>query len=434
MIESRTATVDVIGLGYVGLPLSIALTDSEYNVIGLDVDVSKVYELNSGISRIEAVPSKSLCAALERKKFTATTDFSCISDCNVIIICVPTPLTEDKQPDTTFINSACTQISKNLRAGQLIVLESTSYPGTTEELVKPLLEASGLLVEADIFLAFSPEREDPGNKSFNTKNIPKVVSGYREFSTQLATAFYSSFLSDVVPVRNLRTAEAVKLTENTFRAVNIGLINELKIAFDAMDIDIWEVVEAATTKPFGYMPFYPGPGLGGHCIPVDPHYLNWKAKTFHRPIRIIEVAGQVNQAMPTYVLEKTAKALESHKGLELSKSSILIVGVSYKENIADTRESPALEIISRLIGAGATVHYTDPHVDEIVINTTGAKSSLIRSVSTVKIIHTQYDAIILVTDHDDFDYSAISGGKPIIVDTRNAARKRNLSSDIIIRA
>ena len=362
----------------------------------------------------------------------ATTDFAQLGLADAIVICVPTPLTQHREPDLTFIEATAHCIARTLRPGQIVVLESTTWPGTTDEVVRPILDATGLVSGRDYFLAFSPEREDPGNANFGTVNTPKVVGADDAIARELAVLLYSAITASVVPVSSTRAAEATKLTENIFRAVNIAMVNELKQVYDAMGIDVWEVIDAAKTKPFGFMPFYPGPGLGGHCIPIDPFYLTWKAREFDIGTRFIELAGEVNTAMPRYVIDRTAQALDLRFGKGLRDARVLLLGVAYKKNINDLRESPALKLIEMLIDRGAHVDYADPHVPEIGPSREHARLSGKRSIEMPA--SGSHDVAIIVTDHDAFDYAAILDSVPLLIDTRNACARRGLPMDKVIKA
>jgi UDP-N-acetyl-D-glucosamine dehydrogenase len=344
-IETRTARAGIIGLGYVGLPLAIAIARSGFAVTGFDIDPKKIVSLEASRSYIDAVTGTDLSIEIEAGRFSATTEFAALSACDVIVICVPTPLTKHRDPDLSFVEATSHSIAKHLRTGQLVVLESTTYPGTTDDIVKVILEKTGLVSGVDFFVGFSPEREDPGNQHYHTATIPKVVAGDGVDALELMKCFYGAAVKTVVPVSSNATAEAVKLTENIFRSVNIALVNELKTVYAAMGIDVWEVIDAAKTKPFGYMPFYPGPGLGGHCIPIDPFYLTWKSREYELPTRFIELAGEINSAMPRYVVGKLAEALDIRAGKALSRSRVLVIGLAYKKNVADIRESPSLRLI-----------------------------------------------------------------------------------------
>jgi UDP-N-acetyl-D-glucosamine dehydrogenase len=359
-IAAREATIGIIGQGYVGLPLAIVFQEAGFTVTGFDLDPSKVEALNAGRSYIKHIGTERVAKAVASGKFSATTDFERLRRCDAIIICVPTPLGRHREPDMSYIHSTGEQIAARLRDGHLIVLESTTYPGTTDEELQPLLEASGLRCPDHFYLAFSPEREDPGNPSFSTKSIPKVVGGVEAQSTEVAAALYAAALDQVVPVSSSRVAESCKLLENVYRSVNIALVNELKVTFEKMGINVWEVIEAAKTKPFGFTPFYPGPGLGGHCIPLDPFYLSWKAAEYGAWTRFIELAGEINTQMPEYVVARTAAAL-NEAGKSVKGSRVCVLGLAYKANIDDDRESPSYELLERLQAAGAHVDYCDPY-------------------------------------------------------------------------
>jgi UDP-N-acetyl-D-glucosamine dehydrogenase len=420
-IANRNAKVCVIGLGYVGLPLAVELADAGYCVIGLDVDEERVGQLNEGVSYISDVPSSRLAGLVSAGRLRATADAAVLAEVDVIDICVPTPLRKTRDPDLSYVVGAIEAVARSLKPGQLVILESTTYPGTTEEVVRPMLEEGGLKGGVDFFLAFSPERVDPANPQFNTRNIPKVVGGTDEVSTNLARAFYGSFVDTVVPVSSTRVAEMVKLLENTFRAVNIGLANEMALMCRNLDIDVWEVIDAAKTKPFGFMPFYPGPGLGGHCIPVDPHYLSWKARQNGFEARFIELASYVNASMPAYVVERVAAALNSQRKA-INGSRIHVFGVSYKRDVGDLRESPALSILDSLAAKGARLSYTDPFVPEL------RHGDLeLASVSETDVLSSGTDCAVICTDHSTFDYAAMVS-LPLIVDTRNALKDHRAAS------
>ncbi len=422
-IEDGTAVAGIIGLGYVGLPLMHSMCRKGVKVIGFDIDPAKAARLNKGESYLDTVKSEHIARHRQTNLFEATADFARLKEPDVLIICVPTPLDDHREPDLSFIVETTKTISKTLRPGQMIVLESTTYPGTLHGDVKPILEeATGLKADHDFFLAFSPEREDPGNQSFETATIPKVVGANTKEALELATAFYGRFIGKVVPVSSAETAEAVKITENIFRAVNIALVNELKVIYDRMEIDVWEVIDAAKTKPFGFMPFYPGPGLGGHCIPIDPFYLTWKAREFDVATRFIELAGEINIAMPRYVVEKTAAALNDHLGKALKGSKILMLGVAYKKNINDQRESPAFPLMELLEKQGAQVDYHDPHVPEILPMRRHGSVSGRKSVEWKNDIAAGYDAVLIVTDHDSVDYPSVHNSARLVIDTRNALK------------
>ena len=435
-LQSRSATIGVIGLGYVGLPLAAAAARAGFQVIGFDVDPQKPEQLNRGQSYIDAVPGEELAKLVADRRFKATDDFAQLADCDVVAICVPTPLTRQREPDLSYVEATVRTVALTIRPGQLVVLESTTYPGTTREVVKPLLEAGGLKSGRDFFLAFSPEREDPGNADFATRSIPKVVAGEGPAAARAVEAFYGAVVERVVPVSTLDTAEAVKITENVFRAVNIALVNELKMVFDAMGIDVWEVIDAAKTKPFGFMPFYPGPGLGGHCIPIDPFYLTWKSREFDMPTRFIELAGEINLAMPRYVIGRLEAALDAQAGKSLGQARVLVVGLAYKKNVADVRESPTFKLMELLEKRGAAVSFHDPHVSVIPPTREHAAFTGRRSTPLTRETILAHDAVLISTDHDAVDYALIAGNGegPVIVDTRNAFGRRGLSGANIVRA
>jgi UDP-N-acetyl-D-glucosamine dehydrogenase len=420
-IESRTARTGVVGLGYVGLPLLVEFAKAGFHATGIDLDGRKIQAIDEGRSYIPDVPTADLLALKRAGKLDATTDFSIVTELDTINICVPTPLRKTKDPDMSYIVSAVEAIAKYLHKGMLIVLESTTYPGTTDEVVQPLLEATGLKVGVDFFLAFSPERVDPGNPTFQTHNVPKVVGGVTPDCARLAGALYGTAIQTIVPVSSTRVAEMVKLLENTFRAVNIGLVNELALMCDKMNIDVWEVVDAAKTKPFGFMAFYPGPGLGGHCIPIDPFYLSWKAKQTGFDPRFIELAGHINAGMPHYVVEKVADALNT-KQKAINGSKVLIAGVAYKRDIDDMRESPALDVMGLLHTKGARVAYADPYVPEVRGRDWSGRVD-IKAVDLKRGSIAQYDCVVIVTDHKAFDYDALVSEASLIVDTRNSIKK-----------
>ena len=424
----------MIGLGYVGLPLSVAIARAGFPVSGFDIEARKVESLNSGQSYIEAVTSTALAGHVASGRFRATADFAELAVCDVIIICVPTPLTKHREPDLSFVRNTAGTIAKHLRLGQLIVLESTTYPGTTDDVIKPILEETGLLSKTDFFLGFSPEREDPGNRSFEVATIPKVVAGDGVEAATLVQAFYQSVVKTVVPVSSTATAEAVKLTENIFRSVNIALVNELKVVLGAMGIDIWEVIEAAKSKPFGYMPFYPGPGLGGHCVPIDPFYLTWKAREYELPTRFIELAAEINTAMPRHVVDELAKALDRRCGKALSRSRILIIGLAYKKNVPDIRESPSLRLIELIEEWGGKAEFHDPHVTEIPTTREHMAIKGRRSVELTEAALKEFDAVVVATDHDAIDYQVIADHALLIVDTRNVFGRLGLARETVVKA
>ncbi len=393
--------------------------EKKYKTIGFDIDEIKVKKINSGKSYIKNISPDKIKTAISNS-FKATNDFSDIDKVDVIIICVPTPLGIHNEPDLGYIESTIDRIKPFIREFQLIVLESTTYPGTTEEILAPALESLGFDIGSNIFLSYSPEREDPGNKNFSIKTIPKIVSGFTEKCLELASTLYAGIVDSIVPVSKPRTAEMTKITENIHRAVNIGLINELKIVCDKMDIDIYEVIDAATTKPFGFTPFYPGPGLGGHCIPIDPFYLTWKAKEYDVNTNFIELAGQVNTFMPTYVVQKTSEALNKHEK-SIKGSSILILGIAYKKNIDDMRESPSLKIMDFLLQKGALIDYHDPYIS--VMPKTRDYNFNLKSIELNKSNLAKYDIVLLLTDHDSFDYDLIENFSSLIIDTRGRFNK-----------
>ena len=419
-LENRTARLAVIGLGYVGLPLAVELAQAGFQVHGIDIDEKRVRQLNQGRSYIQDVPTADVAALVRQKRLSATTDFSVLKKCDTVNICVPTPLSKQRDPDVSFIVSAATEVARHLHRGQLVILESTTYPGTTDELVLPMLAESGLQVGRDFFLAFSPERVDPGNDKFTTRNIPKVVGGVTEACTKAAVQLYRQRLENVVPVSSTQVAEMVKLLENTFRSVNIGLVNEMALMCSRLKIDVWEVIRAAATKPFGFMPFYPGPGLGGHCIPIDPFYLSWKARASGFEARFIELAGHVNGHMPDHVVDLVLEAL-NRQGQSVRGSRVLILGVAYKADIDDVRESPSLDIMEKLRERGAKIEYSDPHVASIEF-AGGTLKSVPLTATRVK----AFDCVVVATAHKAFDYTQLLQWSKAIVDTRNAlAGKRS---------
>ena len=430
-IRSKQALIGVIGLGYVGLPLVQTFAGAGYGVLGFDVDPEKVQCLNRGQSYIEHIPAKLIKEMTGSGLFEPTTDFDRLREPDCILICVPTPLTKMREPDMTYIEKTSQAIARRLRKGQLIVLESTTYPGTTREVTLPILEKSGLKVGRDFFLAFSPEREDPGNAKFNTKTIPKVVGGYDKDSLALAVACYEIAIDNVVPVSSCEAAEAAKILENTYRCVNIALVNELKVLFDRMGIDVWEVIRAASTKPFGFTPFYPGPGLGGHCIPIDPFYLSWKARQYEMTTRFIELAGEINVAMPRYVISRLMDALND-RGKAIKGAKVLILGLAYKKDIDDVRESPSLELIKVLKEKGAKVDYNDPHVPR-----THKMREYDLKMASKKLsagMLAGYDAVLISTDHSSYDYQFIVDKAKLVIDTRNATAKVKGGGKKIVKA
>jgi len=417
-IKARKANIGVIGLGYVGLPLAVEFARQGFNVYGFDVDESKISQINAGKSYIPDVSEKELAAVVASGHLRATTKMGELAKMDVIDICVPTPLRKTKDPDLSYVVKAVEGVAASLKRGQLVILESTTYPGTTDEVVQPMLEAQGLKADEDFFLAFSPERVDPGNAKFNTRNIPKVVGGLGAASTEAAAALYGTTVDTVVQVSSTRVAEMVKLLENTFRAVNIGMVNELALMCHRMDIDVWEVIDAAKTKPFGFMPFYPGPGLGGHCIPIDPHYLSWKARQHGFECRFIELAGAINSSMPDYVVERVAEALNTIRK-PINGSRVHVVGVAYKKDVNDMRESPALDVIELLAKRGAVISYSDPWVPEL--RTEGRH---LTSVDLGSAVAGRPDCVVICTDHSSFKYDDVVKSGVVIVDTRNALKDR----------
>ena len=430
-IADRSALVGIIGLGYVGLPLARALTGRGLRVLGFDTDPAKVEKLARNESYIGHIPG-SVIASMRAEGFDATDRFERLSEPDAVLICVPTPLTDSRDPDLSFVAASSRAIAKALRPGQLVVLESTTYPGTTRDVVRPILEAGGLKVGRDIFLAFSPEREDPGNPKFNTTTIPKVVGGMDPDSSALAVALYELVTETVVPVSSAEVAEATKILENTYRAVNIALVNELKQIYDRMGIDVWEVIEAAKTKPFGYQAFYPGPGLGGHCIPIDPFYLTWIARKHGVTTRFIELAGEVNTAMPRYVVQKVADALND-RSKPLKGSRILFIGMAYKKDVDDPRESPGFELMEELEAKGAIVTYNDPHIP--VLPRMRRYPDMVReSLPLTSGLLSAQDCTLIVTDHSAYDWSEIVAHSGLVVDTRNATRGVPDPRGVIVKA
>jgi UDP-N-acetyl-D-glucosamine dehydrogenase len=418
-ISARTATVGIIGLGYVGLPLAVEFAHAGFNVVALDVDGRKVEEIKAGRSYIKDVTDDAVSSAVQSGRLHPTVEYRALREVDTISICVPTPLRKTKDPDISYIVSATESIAENFHPGMLVVLESTTYPGTTDEIILPRLTAGGCRVGEDFFLAFSPERIDPGNPKYHTSNIPKVMGGVTPNCLALATALYSHVIEKIVPVSSTSAAEMVKLLENTFRAVNIGMANELAIMCAKLGIDVWEVIDAAATKPFGFMPFYPGPGLGGHCIPIDPHYLSWKLKTLNYKARFIELASEINTDMPVYVVNVLADALND-SAKPLRGSRVLVLGATYKRDIEDVRESPAIDIINLLTSKGASVDYNDPYAPHLQV-AEGADS--MTSVELTEAAISSYDAVLIVTDHSTYDWTWIADHAKLIVDSRNATRR-----------
>jgi len=408
-IQTRKAKIGIIGMGYVGIPLGLEFEKAGFTIIGFDKDKKRVDDINNGKQVMKHISSNLMSEFIKSNRATATTDFTKIQEADCLILCVPTPLDEHEQPDMSYVESATNEISKNISKGQLIVLESTTYPGTTREIVMPLLEKSNLKAGKDFFLAYSPEREDPGNKEFSVSKIPKVIGGYTNNCLQMACELYDTIVSETVKVSSMETAESTKLMENIFRAVNIAMVNELKLVFDRMGVNIWEVIDAAKTKPFGFMPFYPGPGMGGHCIPIDPFYLSWKAKEFNTEAKFIELAGEINRKMTENIAHRVGKALNDDKK-SIRESKILIIGLAYKKDIDDIRESPAIKIMDLLKYKGAKIDYHDPFVNEF---------RNLRSIDlTTKNIQ-KYDSLIITTDHSKIDYEMIGKHASLVVDTRN---------------
>ena len=426
-ILTKTAQVGIIGLGYVGLPLALEFAKSGFKVIGVDIDLERVEKINKGESYIPDVLASELKPFVDKGVLSATADYSCLEKLDTVSICVPTPLNKTRDPDVSFIVAAVTDIAKYLHNNQLVTLESTTYPGTTRELILPMLEGTGLKVGTDFFLAFSPERIDPGNKTFTTQNIPKIVGGITLECTKIAKMLYEQVIETVIPVSSTDVAEMVKLLENTFRSVNIGLVNEIALMSDKLRINVWEVIDAAATKPFGFMPFYPGPGLGGHCLPIDPFYLSWKARQNGFEARFIELAGQVNAYMPIYVVSKITDALND-RSKSVKGSKILILGVAYKQNVNDTRESPALDIINILRKKGAEVLYSDHYVPQLKADDYNLVSQELREELLKNI-----DCAVIVTNHSDFDYRYIVSHVPLVVDTRNATKGINAGKEKVVK-
>jgi len=416
-IEDKKVVVGVLGLGYVGLPLAREFAAAGLKVLGFDVDEKKVKTLNSGRSIIKHVPDSQVRKMVKEGLFSATTSMVRLKTADAILVCVPTPLTDNREPDMQFVIKSTETIAKYLRPGQLIVLESTTYPGTTSELMAPILESTGLKAGKDFHLAYSPEREDPGNKDFTTATIPKVVGGFTRRCSEMACKLYGAAIVRTIPVSSLEAAEAAKILENVYRCVNIAMVNELKTVFDRMGIDVWEVIKAASTKPFGFKAFYPGPGLGGHCIPIDPFYLTWKARQYGMPTRFIELAGEINTGMPGYVVTKTMEALNEHRK-SLKGSKVLVLGLAYKKDIDDLRESPSIELIELLREKGAKVDYNDPYIPKTHKQRKHDLKMVSKKLSATMI--GGYDVVLISTDHSDYDYSWIVKHAKLVVDTRNA--------------
>jgi UDP-N-acetyl-D-glucosamine dehydrogenase len=416
-IKDRSAHIAVIGMGYVGLPLAVEFGRVGFKITGIEISEKKIKTLNAGKSDVDDIKDYEVKELVDLKRMYTTLDFSQLKKADVAIICVPTPLNKTKDPDVSFILAATTEVTKYLHKGMLVVLESTTYPGTTDELVKEKLESTGLKVGTDVFLAFSPERVDPGNPRYQTQNTPKVVGGTTPNCMKVAQYFYEQVISQVIPVSSTKTAEMVKLLENTFRSVNIGLVNEVALMCDRLGIDVWEVIDAAASKPFGFMPFYPGPGLGGHCIPIDPHYLSWKLKSLNYYARFIELAGDINSHMPEYVVEKVVNALNTERKA-IRDSEILVLGVAYKRDISDLRESPALDVIRVMEEKGAKVKYCDPYVPIIKMESGDDMKAVPLNEQSLKAA----DCVVIVTDHSNFNYQWVADTASMIVDTRNATK------------
>ncbi len=420
-IDRKTARVGVIGLGYVGLPLVRAFEAAGFGTLGFDVDPAKVERLRAGESYIEHISGEWIARCVARGTFEPTADMGRLGEADALLICVPTPLSDSRDPDLTYVEQTTERIAQALRPGQLVVLESTTYPGTTRDVMLPILAATGLAVGEDFFLAYSPEREDPGNPEYSAEKIPKVVGGIEPASSELAAALYRHAVVHVVPVSCCEVAEASKILENTYRSVNIAMVNELKMLFDRLGIDVWEVIEAAKTKPFGFQAFYPGPGLGGHCIPIDPFYLSWVARKHGMPTRFIELAGEINTSMPRYVIGRLMEAL-NERGKPLKGSAVCILGVAYKRDVDDTRESPSFELIDRLLAAGARVTYNDPHVPRLPPKRHYDFSGWASRDLTPEFLAAQ-DAVVIATDHSAYDYDSIVRHAPLVLDTRNATKR-----------
>jgi len=430
-IKARTTHVGIIGMGYVGLPLMRTFCHAGFSCLGFDIDASKVEKLNAGKSYIKHIPSTLIKQVLSEGRFRASADPKSLRECHAILICVPTPLTQQREPDMTYVENTAHLLADHLQRGQLIVLESTTYPGTTRELMKPILETSGLKAESDFFLAYSPEREDPGRTNYSTETIPKVVGGFGPKSARIAAELYAAAVRRAVPVSSCEVAEACKILENVYRCVNIALINELKMLFDRMGIDVWEVVNAASTKPFGFQPFYPGPGLGGHCIPIDPFYLTWKARQYAMSTRFIELAGEINTAMPEYVVARVTEALNTRKQA-VNGAKILVLGLAYKKDVDDLRESPSIELIEMLRERGAKVDYNDPHIPRTP-KQREHNLGLVSKKLTDKTLRA-YDCVLIATDHSAYDYDWIVNHAKLVVDTRNATANVAAGREKIIKA
>jgi UDP-N-acetyl-D-glucosamine dehydrogenase len=433
-IAAKNYRIGIIGLGYVGIPLALTACKAGFKVVGFDNDAKRVDQINRGESFIKHIPTEAIAAARQEGRFRATTDFDELRDVDAIIIAVPTPLTKHREPDLSYVEATARAIAPRLRKGHLVVLESTTWPGTTDEVMRPIFEKTGLKSGVDFYLAFSPEREDPGNPDFGTSTIPKVVGGDGADALELANAVYGALVVKTVPVSSSATAEAVKLTENIFRAVNIALVNELKVIYGKMGIDVWEVIDAAKTKPFGFMPFYPGPGLGGHCIPIDPFYLTWKAREFDVTTRFIELAGQINTGMPYHVVDRLAAALDRAGSRGLNGARILIIGLAYKKNVDDTRGSPSLKLMELIEARGATADFHDPHASVIPVTREYADLAGRESVELTPANLATYDAVLISTDHDAVDWQTLATHSRLIVDTRNVCERAGVTGAHIVKA
>ncbi|UYY58534.1 nucleotide sugar dehydrogenase [Sphingomonas sp. S2-65] len=433
-IETGTAKIGVVGMGYVGLPLAVAFCEADCSVLAFDLDDAKVEALSAGSSYIKHIDSGRIAPLVKALKLEATLDLSRLAEADVVLICVPTPLTRHLEPDLRYVEATTTAIAKTLRKGQLIILESTTYPGTTRDVMQPILEAKGLKAGSDFFLAYSPEREDPGNPTYSTTQIPKVVGADDAVSAGLASAVYRRIVPKTISVSSAATAEAVKITENVFRAVNIALVNELKLIFTAMNIDVWEVIDAAKSKPFGFMPFYPGPGLGGHCIPIDPFYLTWKAREYNQHTRFIELAGQINADMPAHVIRVMADTLDARFGRGLRNARVLVLGVAYKKNVDDIRESPALRLMEMIEARGAVADFHDPYVPQINGTREHPTLNYREGIAWDADVIARYDAVLIATDHDGIDYRELAASAKLVIDTRNACAKAGVVSDKVVRA
>lgn len=427
-LETKDVRFGVVGLGYVGLPLAVEFANENFKVTGIDIDESKVNKLKNGENYISDVNDDELKRAVKNGYIKATTDFSVIKDLDFISICVPTPLNKLKDPDMSFIQNSMTEITKYLHKDLIIVLESTTYPGTTKEFLLPILEKTGLKVGKDIYLAFSPERVDPGNKIYKTKNTPKVLGGITSKCTEYSKKVYDQVFDKVVPVSSAETAEMTKLLENTFRMINIGLVNEMAMVCDKLGVDVWEVIDAAATKPFGFMKFYPGPGLGGHCIPIDPHYLSWKMKSLNYKTKFIDLAAEINTAMPEYVIQNVSNGLNHHKK-SINGSSVLLIGMAYKKNIEDLRESPSIDIYNLLVEKGAKVNYHDPYCPIVKVD---GNSELKSKKLTEKLLQNS-DVVVITTDHSNIDYQFIVDNAKLVVDTRNVTKKLKHTKNEVLK-